>query len=83
VPSLGQVPLGFLASGAPGDPVPAVGLILLPVISIFLFALGWLAGLVFYRQPNQRPLAHIVWASGVLASVLFLVAVLFIVTTPV
>lgn len=83
IPSLGPVPLGFLASGAPGEPVPAAGLILLPVISLFFFALGWLAGLIFYRQPDQRPLAHIVWASGLVMSMLFLAAVMFLVTAPV
>jgi hypothetical protein len=82
VPSLGRVSLGFLPSGAAGPGVPAVGLILLPAISIFMFALGWLAGLFFYRRPDQRPLAYVVWASSLLASVLFLMAVLFIVTSP-
>jgi hypothetical protein len=83
IPTLGRVSLGFLPSGAPTTPVPGAGLILLPVISIFMFALGWVAGLVFYRSEQQRALAHIVWASGLVTSVLFLVAVLFIVTTPV
>jgi hypothetical protein len=40
-------------------------------------------GLVFYRSEGRRILAHILWASGLVSSVLFLVAVLFIVTTPV
>jgi hypothetical protein len=83
IPTLGNISLGFLPSGAAGAPVPGAGLILIPVISIFLFALGWVAGLVFYRSEQHRALAHIVWASGLVTSVLFLVAVLFIVTTPV
>jgi hypothetical protein len=83
IPTLSRVSLGFLPSGAPAIPVAGAGLILIPVISIFLFALGWVTGLVFYRSEQQRTLAHIVWASGLVTSVLFLVAVLFIVTTPV
>ncbi len=83
IPTLGRVSLGFLPSGAPGTPVPGAGLILVPVLSIFLFALGWVVGLVFYRSEQQRTLAHIMWASGLVTSVLFLVAVLFIVITPV
>ena len=83
IPTLGRIPLGFLPSGAAGDPVPGAGLILVPVVSLFFFITGWVAGLIFYRRPNQRPLAHIIWAGGVFSAVVFLVAVMFIVTTPV
>lgn len=83
IPSLGHIPLGFLPSGAVGEPVPGAGLILLPGVSLFFNIIGWVAGLFFYRRPNRRPLAHIVWASGVFSTLLFLVAVMFIVTTPV
>jgi hypothetical protein len=83
IPSLGHIPLGFLPSGAVGEPVPAAGLILLPGVSLFFTALGWVAGLTFYRQPNQRALAHIVWASGVVSTLVFLIAVMVIVSTPV
>lgn len=83
IPSLGHIPLGFLPSGAVGEPVPGAGLILLPGVSLFFYIIGWVAGLFFYRRPNRRPLAHIVWTSGVFSTLLFLVAVMFIVTTPV
>jgi hypothetical protein len=83
IPALKRVSLGFLASGAPRPAVPGVGLILLPIVSIVSYALGWVAGLFFYRRADQRALAYIVWASGVFSSLLFLVAVMFIVTTPI
>jgi hypothetical protein len=79
-PTLGPIPLGFLSSGVPGERVPGVGLILLPVLSIFLSALGWVLGAAFYRRINQHTLAHILWVSGVLSTILFLGAVLFIVS---
>jgi Bacterial PH domain len=79
-PDLAPIPLGFLPSEAPGELVPGVGLILLPVLSIFLSALGWVLGLAFYRREDQRPLAHILWVSSTLATILFLLAVLFIVS---
>lgn len=82
VPELGRVPLGFLPSGTPEEPVAAAGLILLPVVSMFLSVLGWSAGLVFYRRPDGRLLARIIWTSGLVSTLLFLLAVLFIVTTP-
>jgi hypothetical protein len=83
IPSLGHIPLGFLPSGGVGDPVPGAGLILLPAVSLFFNIIGWVAGLTFYRRPNHRSLAHIMWASGVISTLLFLVAVMFIVSTPV
>jgi hypothetical protein len=81
-PSLGRVPLGFQPSGAPGQPVPAVALILVPAASLFFYAVGWVAGLAFYRREDHRTLAHIVWASGVISSLLFLIAVMFLVVSP-
>ena len=83
IPSLGQIPLGFLPSGGAGDPVPGAGLILLPIVSLFFYVVGWVAGLTFYRRPDHRPLAYIVWASGLFSTILFLLAVMFIVSTPV
>jgi len=83
IPALTRVPLGFLPGGTPGEAVPAVGLILLPILSIALFAGGWLAGLFFYRRPDQQVLAQAVWAGGVFATLLFLLAVMFLLTTPV
>jgi hypothetical protein len=83
IPRLGHIPLGFLPSGNAGELVPGAGLILLPVVSLFFFVTGWVAGLVFYRRPTTRPLAQIVWFSSVFCTILFLVAVMYIVTTPV
>jgi hypothetical protein len=83
VPNLGHIPLGFLPSGLAGELVPGAGLILLPVVSLFFFVTGWVTGLIFYRLPARRPLAHIVWFSSVFCTILFLLAVMYIVTTPV
>jgi hypothetical protein len=83
VPSLGHIPLGFLPSSAAGDLVPGAGLILLPGVSLFFTIIGWLAGLILYRRPIHRALAQILWASGVISTLVFLVAVMYIVTTPV
>jgi hypothetical protein len=82
-PLLRTVSLGFLPSGLPRTPSSGISLILLPIVSIFFFLLGWVAGLILYRQEDRRPMAHIVWAGGVVSSLLFLVAVMLIVTTPV
>jgi hypothetical protein len=83
IPGLESVPLGFDARGAPLGPFPAVQLMLLPIISALLFIIGWIAGLYFYRWEEQRILALLLWASGTLTGILFLVAIFFAVSTPV
>jgi hypothetical protein len=83
IPSLSEVPFGFNAFGVPNETVPSVRLILLPLISALMFVTGLLAGLYLYRWDRERPLAFIIWLSSTLCALLFLMAVLFLVTTPV
>lgn len=83
IPSFSQVPFGFNPFGEPNVTVPSVRLILLPLVSALMFVLGVTAGLYFYRWEKQRPLAFIMWISSTLCALLFLMAVLFLVTTPV
>lgn len=83
IPALPRVSLGFQPSGAPLEPVAGVRLILLPILSVFFFIISWLSGLYFYRREGQRALAFILWAASALTALLFLLAVLFAVTTPI
>lgn len=82
IPSLTQIPFGFDAFGAPEELVPSARLILLPLISALMFVTGLLAGLYLYRWDRERPLAFVIWLASTLCALLFLVAVLFLVTTP-
>jgi len=83
IPSLSQIPFGFNVSGIPSEVAVPSQLILLPLISGFMYVIGVIAGLYFYRWETQRPLAFIVWISSTVCAVLFLVAVLILVTTPI
>jgi hypothetical protein len=83
VPDLEFIPLGFLTTGVPRSVVPAVQLFLLPVISILFYLISWLAGLRYFRRPAQRILAYFTWSFSSLSGLLFLLAVLFIISTPV
>lgn len=83
IPSLSKIPFGFDPFGVPNQTASSSQLILLPLVSTLLFIIGLTAGLYFYRWERQRPLAFIVWASSTLCAFLFLMAVLFLVTTPV
>lgn len=83
IPTLGQITLGAQFGPEVAETVPATQLILLPMASILLFLLGWGAGLNFFRWEKQQPLAFVVWGFNTLSAVLFLLAVFFILNTPV
>jgi hypothetical protein len=83
IPSFSKIPFGFNPSGAPNQTASSTQLILLPLISGFMFVVGVTAGLYFYRWERQRPLAFVVWISSTICAFLFLMAVLFLVSTPV
>jgi hypothetical protein len=83
IPSLSQIPFGFDPFGVPIELVSSSQLILLPLVSGLMFITGIAAGLYFYRWERQRPLAFIIWVSSTLCALLFLLAVLFLISTPV
>ena len=83
IPSLTQIPFGFNALGLPNEILPSSRLILLPLISGFMYVVGFIAGLYFYRWEENRPLAFVVWIASTISTLTFLMAVLFIVTAPI
>ncbi|NTV38223.1 MAG: hypothetical protein HGA82_03475 [Anaerolineales bacterium] len=83
IPSTPRVALGPQFVGSELETVPSSQLIIFPLASLLLSIGGWIAGLYFYRWDRERALAFIVWGTSTLTSLLFLLAVLFIVTTPV
>ncbi|MBN1146367.1 MAG: hypothetical protein JXA78_03860 [Anaerolineales bacterium] len=78
IPWRTQVILGFDPAGGPGDAVPAVRLLLLPVINSFFVLADLFLGLFFYRRPESQPLSYLLWGSGAFTPLLFLIAVFFI-----
>lgn len=78
IPSRAQFHLGFLPSGEPGDLVPAVRLMLLPVLSWFFYLIDFFLGLFFFRDEKSHYLAYLVWFTGALTPLLFLVGLYFI-----
>lgn len=83
IPSTPRVALGPQFAGSALETVSSSQLIIFPLASLLLSMAGWIAGLYFYRQERERVLAFIVWGSSTLTSLLFLLAVLFVITTPV
>jgi hypothetical protein len=78
VPSRQQVSLRFTPGGEPLDYIPAVRLFLLPVLNLLALLADGFLGMAFYRREELRPLAYLLWATGVITAVVFLGAVIFI-----
>jgi hypothetical protein len=78
IPGRATVSLGFDSSGVPLEPVPAAQVLLLPVMNIVLFAANLLGGLYFYRKTATRPVAFLLWISGVVMPFLLMVAQVYI-----
>lgn len=78
IPRQPSIRLGFDATTQPGLAVAAAGLLLLPFLSGLFSALNGLLGLYFFRREPLRFLAYLLWISGALLPVLFLLAVGFV-----
>jgi hypothetical protein len=81
IPHIPEVALGYGPQRSPTS-VPSVQLVILPLVSTFLNLAGWTTGLFFYRWGRWKPLSLVLWGSGALSSLLFVIAVLFILVTP-
>jgi hypothetical protein len=75
--SRSQVHLGFLPDGSPGFIVPAVRLMLIPVLNTFFCLVSILLGLLFFRRDESQPLSYLLWGGGILTPLLFMIAVFF------
>lgn len=76
-PGLPSISLGFEADGSPLAPVAGVQLFLLPALNLFFYMGNFMLGLLFYREPNGANFSYLLWGCSLLASLLFLGAVLF------
>ena len=78
IPTRDQVHLGVSNSASPDDMVPAVQLLLLPVLNTILVAADLFLGLFFFRRPEGQTNAFIVWTAGALTPLLFLGGLFFL-----
>jgi len=81
IPSHPSLALGFLPTGGPEDSGPGARLLLLPVLNGLSFLIDLVWGLYFYRRPDKKILAYLLWTTSTLTSILFLVAVELIIHT--
>ena len=78
IPSHEQVHMGFYPDGTPGDLVPGVRLLLLPVISITFYVIDAFLGLFFYRHQESHILSYLLWSSGLVTPLLAVLALFLI-----
>lgn len=78
IPGRGQVVFGFRPGSQSGDLVPAVRLLLLPILNTFFFLSDFFLGLFYFRREERVAISYLVWGAGVLTPLLFLIAVWFI-----
>lgn len=66
----------------PDSPAAASGsptqMLLLPILSAFIYVVDFATGLFFYRRDETRLIAYLVWFAGVLSSLLFLIGAAYI-----
>ncbi|MHC1782772.1 MAG: PH domain-containing protein [Anaerolineaceae bacterium] len=78
IPTRTQISFGFDPSGAPLPPGPPQMLMLFPILAGSTFILDLFVGLFFYRSEEQRPAAHMLFASMLLPPLLLIIALAFI-----
>lgn len=74
ISSRATVSLGYDPNGVLLPPVAANQLLLLPVLGVLLYIAGTVAGVYFYRRPESRPVAWLVWTGSLLTPMILIVA---------
>lgn len=69
-----SVPLGYSPQGASLAPVPSIQILLLPVLGLLFLGTDWIIGVYFYRQERTLPAAYLLWGSGAVTLLLFVLA---------
>lgn len=82
IPGRQSISLGFDSAGIPLEPVSTSRLLLLPIISVIFMLIDVITGLFFFRKMATRPIAYFVWWAGVVTSVLLIVSVIVLLSTP-
>jgi hypothetical protein len=78
IPNFEKIPLGFLPDGSPGNLIPSIRLMLLPILNTMIFLVNLFLGVAYFRRVETQPLAYLLWITSAVTSLLFLAAVYFI-----
>ncbi len=67
------ISLGYTAAGLPVEAGPATGLLLLPILSAFFYVIDLISGIYFFRLPEERLIAYILWGSSIITPFLLII----------
>lgn len=73
--------LRFLTDGTPGEAIPAIRLLLLPLLTTFFFLVDLLAGLYFFLDSRREHIAFLLWGTGLVTAIIFMSGAIFILST--
>jgi len=80
IPGRSAISLGYDLNGLPLAPVPASRMLMLPILGILLYLVSLIGGAYIFRKDATRPISYLLWAGGVLAPFLLILAtILFLV----
>lgn len=82
VSSNSEIYLRILTIGSSGEPVPAIRLLLLPILNSIIFLIDLFMGLFFFLDQQTKHLAFLVWGAGLVTSLFFMGGVYFILQPP-
>jgi len=78
IPNFEKIPLGFLPDGSPGNLIPSIRLMLLPIFNTLIFLVNLFIGVAYFRREETQPLAYLLWITSAVTSLFFMAAVFFI-----
>ena len=81
IPTHPSLSLGYMPSGGPEQAGPGAHLVLLPVLNGLSLLIDLGVGVYFYRRPDGKLMAYLLWSVSILTSIIFTISVLFIIHT--
>jgi hypothetical protein len=74
IPGRSAISIGYDPAGLPLEPVPASRMLMLPILGILLYLVSLVGGAYIFRKDATRPVSYLLWAGGVIAPFLLIVA---------
>jgi hypothetical protein len=74
IPGRSAISLGYDPNGLPLEAVPASRMLMLPILGILLYLVSLVGGAYIFRKHTTRPVSYFLWAGGVLAPFLLILA---------
>jgi hypothetical protein len=74
IPGRSAISIGYDPTGLPLEPVPASRMLMIPILGILLYLVSLVGGAYIFRKDATRPVSYLLWAGGVIAPFLLIVA---------